>query len=67
MDGGHGGRGRVIAQEQDLEFGGTSQGKEDHRLQVGVQEKGSGIEKGRRKVQGPVSSKGILAEEKGGL
>lgn len=32
MDGGHGRRGRVIAQEQDLGVGGTSQGKEDHSI-----------------------------------
>jgi hypothetical protein len=52
----------VFDQEQNLRINRTSKGKETYRLQMGIQEKGSNIRKRRGKIQGTISSKGIVTK-----
>ena len=51
-----------LSKKQDLGVNRTSKREETYRLQVGIQEEGSSIRKGRGKIQGTISSKGIFAE-----
>jgi hypothetical protein len=62
VDGSYGEKNGVFKQEQDLGVNRTSKMKETYRLQVGIQKERSSIGKGRGKIQGMISSKGIFTE-----
>lgn len=65
MGGCYGGRDGILTQESDVGFGGASREEEGDRVQIGVQEEGSSIRKRGRKVQGLLSSEGLLTAERG--